>query len=253
MSSTSPLVAWRGPSLLDGGPIRVVVYTLDGSDNQKTGPVVQVGIFRDDVPPHVARKRRLDISCCGDCAIRAVDACYTRAEAWEFRTPWARTCDAAADLEAACRAVRESGLPLRIGSIGDPGAAPFEVIQALANAARAQKDRPRHTGFTHQWKHCDQRLKAILMGSVESVRDAREAQELGWRTFRVRADGMPAVKGEVVCPATPAGGKKTTCAQCLICSGVDSRCTVNVVVNAHGDLNKIAKIGKLITAVAAKR
>ena len=62
------VVRYRGPSLIDGGPI-VAIATF-GSSNQKTGDVPQVWILREDEPPVRAAKTGADHSVCGDCPLR---------------------------------------------------------------------------------------------------------------------------------------------------------------------------------------
>ena len=77
---------------------------------------------------------------------------------------------------------------LRLGCYGDPVAAPYSVWAPLVRVASG------HTGYTHQW-HDKRfwRFRAFLMASVETLDDARQAQSLGWRTFR------SAPKGEITC------------------------------------------------------
>jgi hypothetical protein len=56
-------IAYEGPSLIDGAPIVVIVNKIDdGSDNAKTGAIVQSFIIRADVviADHaVGHKRRV--------------------------------------------------------------------------------------------------------------------------------------------------------------------------------------------------
>ena len=65
------LVLWEGPSRLDGAPIVVIATGMRrGSSNEKTGPMVQTWIMRQDEAPHVAQRTGSDASVCGDCPLR---------------------------------------------------------------------------------------------------------------------------------------------------------------------------------------
>ena len=63
-------IAYEGPSEIDGAPIVVIINKInDGSDNAKTGAIVQSFIIRSDAPTE-ALKTGADYSICGDCARR---------------------------------------------------------------------------------------------------------------------------------------------------------------------------------------
>ena len=53
MKTAKPLgyILYEGPSQIDGAPIVVIVNKIDGSDNAKTGAMVQTFIIRSDVAP----------------------------------------------------------------------------------------------------------------------------------------------------------------------------------------------------------
>ena len=45
-------IAYEGPSIIDGSPIVVIINRIDaGSDNVKTGALVQSFIIRSDIAP----------------------------------------------------------------------------------------------------------------------------------------------------------------------------------------------------------
>jgi len=114
----------------------------------------------------------------------------------------------------------------------------------LANG-RIKRVRGR-TGYTHQWRTASS-LARLCMASVDSEAEAREAQALGWRTFRVR---LPAHAGrddglrEARCPASAEAGKKLSCAQCLACGGGNRR--GSIVIDAHGGVGVMANIRKAV-------
>jgi len=88
----------------------------------------------------------------------------------------------AAELPQACAAIRASGLPVRLGSYGDPAALPFDVVRDLAEAARDQETgRTRHTGYTDSWNHpgCDPRLNQYLMASTMFPEERKEVKGKG--------------------------------------------------------------------------
>ena len=73
----SGYIIYRGPSLLDGKPIVVVVVV--SSSNSKTGNMVQTYVLADNGLSPVESARSLaDISVCGDCKHRRGmgGACY---------------------------------------------------------------------------------------------------------------------------------------------------------------------------------
>ena len=68
-------IAYEGPSIIDGKPIVVIINKIDnGSDNAKTGAIVQSFIIRSDIAPTDALKTGEDYSICGDCAHRPITA-----------------------------------------------------------------------------------------------------------------------------------------------------------------------------------
>ena len=204
-SSRSPnaptiLVAWRGPSQNDGNTIRVVLYCLrGGSKSRKTGPMAQVLICPDDVPPHVSVKTGTDFSVCGNCPLRPASGggCYCNLGAY-FPRVWETSNDLSDDLNAACEALHRSGLRVRIGSWGDPAAVPFDVIAALTASARGPNGKACHTAYTAAWETCDPRLREIAMASVLSETEMTKAERAGWATLRIRTPDMPVLQGEVI-------------------------------------------------------
>ncbi len=104
---------------------------------------------------------------------------------------------------------------IRFGAYGDPAAVPSSLWRNLARFGR-------WTGYTHQWRRRPS-LRGLLMASVDSVDEAREARARGWRTFRVEHDRgaeLELERGETLCPASIEAGKRTTCDRCGLCNGV---------------------------------
>jgi hypothetical protein len=75
------------------------------------------------------------------------------------------------------------------------------------------------------------------MASVESVDAKKQANALGWRTFRIMRQDETLQPDEVLCPASEEAGKRTTCENCQLCSGNTIKAK-NVAIYAHS-ANKV--------------
>ncbi len=147
-------VIWRGPSLLTGDPIFVVVTGLGhyASKNTKTGPMAQVWILREDIAPTEAVNTGGDDAICGDCRHRSGSnigrSCYV---IW-WTAPmsvWKAYRDQPV---TKLRFEDVVGRPLRISAYGDPAAVPTDLWTSLVLFGG------KWTGYTHQWRTCDQAL-----------------------------------------------------------------------------------------------
>jgi hypothetical protein len=233
------IVLYRGPSLIDGGPI--VAIASWRSTNSKTGDCPQVWILREDTPPVRAARSGADRSVCGDCPLRGtiVDgrnvgrACYVVLH------------QAPSSVWLACRrgAYREAGLAqvsrmfagafVRLGAYGDPAAVPLKVWRAVLADARGW------TAYTHQWRTAE--LQAIAMASVETDADARAAMARGYRVFRIVAPGSPRLPGHAACPASDEQGRRLTCMECRACNGTAGGAAApNVQIAIHGQGRRYA-------------
>lgn len=253
------VILWRGSSLLDGAPIVAIAVGLaTGSTNRKTGAMLQTYILRSDIDPVAAVRTGADASICGNCrhrgelvvamgGVRNVRrTCYVQVAqgplgvykafkrglypaAREYSDALRASYGVPPGTDRASLEIIGRGKQVRIGTYGDPAAAPLTVWQWLIESAAG------HTAYTHQWRRAEPGLQSICMASVDSFAEALEAQAAGWRTFRV---GMPCDDGmhlarEVLCPASKEAGRKLTCAQCLACCGNDGR-RGSIYIPAHG-------------------
>lgn len=234
------VVVYRGPSLIDGGPIVVVVSWR--SVNVKTGDVPQAWILREDAPPVAAARRGADRSICGDCSLRGrvVDgrnvgrSCYVVLHQAPSSV-WM------AYRRGAYRRVGRARLPrlfagafIRIGAYGDPAAVPVAVWDAMLTHARGW------TAYTHQWRE-GAALQAIAMASCETDADAREAEALGYRVFRVTPRGAPRLPGHASCPASAEQGRRLTCLECGACNGgPPDRERPHIQIQVHGQRRRYA-------------
>lgn len=240
-------VIYRGPSLIDGGPIVAIITGLvNQSRNEKTGDMAQSYILRGDRTPLEALASGADVSVCGNCPHRPSEGrqtgtCYVNAgqgpaavyDAWHR----GNYPDAAPEEIA----LRLEGRILRMGSYGDPAATPASVWRAASMRAAG------HTGYTHQWREPRVRegYREFLMASVDSETEIRRAHAEGWRTFRVKSEEDARLAGEIVCPASAEAGKRLTCAECGACDGAGRNAgRASVVIDAHGLKWKIAKFRK---------
>lgn len=115
------------------------------------------------------------------------------------------------------------GRGVRFGSYGEP------VILGEALIGKISKRAKFWTGYTHQW-HKNNWAKKYFMASVETETISNLAQKSGFRTFLVGnvSDG----KNYVTCPASKEAGQKTTCDNCRLCMGTQSKAK-SVTIKPH--------------------
>jgi hypothetical protein len=223
------LVLYDGPSMLNGERILVIATAQNG--NRKIGAMLQLWII-PAISPIAAVKSGADASVCGDCKMRGDGhgrqrSCYV--EWWRavenIWQNWAK--GKTRPISPQVFATAFPRLQLRIGAYGDPVAVPLEVWQWLLCTAAGW------TAYTHQWRRAPAGFKGWCMASVESLEEQQAAAALGWRTYRARLQGEPALATEAVCPASEEGGHKALCAGCSLCRGL-SRPAKHVTILAHG-------------------
>ena len=227
---TTGVLLYEGPSLLNGDPI-FVVGTLKSS-NVKTGDMIQTWILPQKTKPVDAVKDGSDVSICGDCPHRRINGkrtCYVNV-GQAPRAVWQSWSEGKYPPVEDLMSVSK-GRKIRFGAYGDPAAVPSAIWEDIA------LDSDGWTGYTHQWKTCDQRLREIMMASTDSEEETLLAWSMGWRTFRIRKTGEPLMPGEIDCPASEAAGKLTTCENCLLCRGKysDKRNKIpSISIEVHG-------------------
>ncbi len=222
------------PSTITGELVRVIVGTLKSkSQNRKTGDVVQVTFAPHATEPRKAGRSGADQAVCGDCPHRPSHwgTCYVNI-GQSVQSSWLySSTEPEPDV---IQRVRRRNVPVRLGAWGDPASVAFEVVAPLLDASEGPRGRRRTFGYTHLWRTCDPRWRGVVMASCDSPEDRADAKARGWRTFRVRPVGAPLEPGEIECPATSRGGRKTTCAKCLLCSGTGGRGLADVSAEVHG-------------------
>ena len=233
------VILYQGPSLIDGAPIVVIANRIVAdSTNEKTGAMVQTFILRQDMRPLVAARLGYDFSICGHCPHRPTNdgSCYVNigrsVESVYGAFVRGRYARPHVDFDTSILPDLFADSIFRLGSYGDPAAAPFRIWAHATQHVRARN------GYTHQWRDFPQ-FAALCMASVDSEVQATEARSSGWRTFRVRAASAPIMTGaEVVCPASEEAGKRTTCSDCRACGGTSARARASIVIMAHGTTAK---------------
>lgn len=242
-------VIYEGPSEIDGKPIAVVINKIDDdSANDKTGALVQSFIFRTDIEPHTALKTGDDESVCGDCPHRPFlvkkfkdgrAPCYVRVyqSVLSVARAHARGRYVKVTPKQAAKILKDR--LLRLGTYGNPSAAPVGVWWEVTRLVRGT------TGYDHGWKTIKPRERAkwqqMVMASVDSEDEQREAEALGWRTFRVALNAHR-LDTEGPCPASREAGYKTTCDKCggkagPLCGGTKIKAK-SIVIQDHASGHK---------------
>ena len=240
-------IAYEGPSEIDGAPIVVIINRIDqDSENEKTGALVQTFIIRSDVAPTDALKTGADASICGDCQHRPLLAktngaapCYVNVgrSVRSVYEAYRRGRYTKADPATIARAL--AGKIVRLGTYGDPAAAPVQMWERITRYAAGRR------GYTHQWNRPGFDAAAwarLVMASADSIDEAAHANLLGMRVFRVSI-GVDKQPGEVICPASAEGGRKATCAKCTLCAGTSIQARDVVIADhATGHARRVIKI-----------
>ena len=253
MSSPLGLIVYEGPSMIDGKPIVVILNKIGApSANEKTGALVQSFIIRADVAPVEALKTGDDASVCGNCPHRPILAkqsgeppCYVRV--WQSvrsvyaayrRGRYVRVSDRRQLTDAL------AGRILRLGTYGDPAAAPVELWRELCAMAAG------HRGYTHQWErdNFDHAAWApLVMASADTIDQAALANLYGMRAFRVSI-GVDRQPMETVCPASAEGNRRSNCELCGLCAGTSVQAR-DIVIADHASGHK-ARARRMIPILA---
>ena len=238
MSRPNGIIVWEGPSPVDGSPIALIITGLRRrSNNPKTGVMIQSFIIRTDIPPHEAVRTGADTAVCGECQLRSVASggnglCYVLV--WQsplqvYKAYHAGSYARMQSLDQIAHHITMSGRKLRAGSYGDPAMVPLWVWLPLFAAAGVGR-----TGYTQRWrKHPEWR--GLLMASVFSASEAREATAAGWTPYRVKSAEEPRMPGEAQCPASEEAGHSVSCDGCPIpCNGEVQGAIIGRTINVHG-------------------
>lgn len=220
------MIIYEGPSELDGKPIVAIITGLVlKSKNSKTGVMPQIWILRSDIHPTDALRTGEDKSICGDCKFRpkvlgekacstASRECYVKPMA--FNQIYKKYINGGYDKinpQLLAELLRDKHV--RIGAYGDPGAIKLEFWETILKYCKS-------TGYTHAWKYCDEGFNKYCMASCDSPLDVKLATLKGYRCFFVQDIEAIKVVNDIklaYCPASKEMGKKTTCFNCMACTG----------------------------------
>jgi hypothetical protein len=225
-------VIYKGASRINGKPI--VVIAITSSSNRKTGNMVQTYILPDNnMTPVYNAKALEDEAVCGDCKHRRGKggSCYVnlgQGVTVVTKSYWAgKYPESLMQATEACR-----NRTVRLGTYGDPAAVPYHVWESLLAYSAG------HTGYTHQWHRVgtDPRLMQYCMASVDCEDEQYQAQNMGYRTFRVRLANQPLLAKEFTCPASEEGGKRKLCTECKACDGGVDTNKASPAIVVHGTL-----------------
>jgi len=229
-------IVYEGPSLIDGAPIVVIVNKIDtDSKNDKTGAIVQSFIIRSHVNPVRALQTGADASVCGQCEHRpklarrtGASPCYVQVGKSVLSVYKAYRRGRYVRADAATIATALAGKIVRIGTYGDPCAAPATMWAQITRYALGRR------GYTHQWDAPGFDVDAwapLVMASADTIDQAAKANLLGMRVFRVSI-GVDVQPGEASCPASAEAGRKSTCAKCTLCAGTSIKAR-DIVIADH--------------------
>ena len=210
-------IIYKGPSLLDGQPI-VVIGTYSNR-NSKTGAVLQTYVLREDINPLEASKTGADYSICGSCNLRGTPTDDPNRKQAVGRRCYVNLGQGVLIVWRAYRnGIYQPVSPrvlghsrfVRVGTYGDPAAAPQAIWDELLSEASTW------TAYSHQsgWR------PDIAMQSVDNHTEAQIHWSQGRRTFRVIADlGQLDQTNEALCPASKEAGRRVQCTSCKLCKG----------------------------------
>ena len=208
------LTFYRGPSLLDGSPIRLVGTCLTGpSNNVKTGDMSQFYILPDDQPPS---SKEASAGACGPCPI--INMCYVK---WH-QAPLAVWNTHYPDYDPSQHRQLLRLKPHRYGAAGDPAGVPGPVWKSIRKEAKRG-----HTGYTQYWRRGQfWRLRSWLMASCNTLDEVRTAESKGWSAYFATPEP---IKGVRLCPYEASEGS-IRCAYCTLCDGKSG----SIQISQHG-------------------
>jgi len=234
-------VIYRGPSRLDGSPIVAILTGLiSPARNDKTGPIPQIYIIRADMNPMKAVQTGDDAGICGDCELRGriiekkgvrknvERGCYVTVLHGPRVIYDAFSRGVYPDIPPQIAQKVLKGRRVRLGAYGDPAAVPFEIWEIVLGKVREL------TGYTSQWRRFPE-LSAFCMASVRTPEEREAAKALGFRTYRVRRQGEPVLKGEGQCPGSDEMDNAVQCIDCMLCDGQRRNLRHDITVQPHGN------------------
>jgi len=239
----------------DDSIVGIITGLKSSSANTKTGAMLQTWILVKDTNPIEAVNTGADKLVCGDCkhrgTIESVNDTKDK-KSYSFKNKlktinkgrkcYVKLFQAPYSVWRAYKNNRYSKISLnklshmltfkqvRVGSYGDPSVIPSKVWDKMLSRTIG------NTGYTHQWQRCDTKISTFNMASVDTLKEKRQANKIGYRTFRTRLANEPVESDEVVCLSDKIarkGKKLVPCSLCKMCSGNNSKVNKNITIIIH--------------------
>jgi hypothetical protein len=222
-------IIYDGPSLINQTAILGIVHGLQGnSQNRKIGKrMASIIILVKDMHPIDAVKSGADSAICGECPYRLIDGkrlCYVNLifePGTIYKAYNANKLPVLSPGELNYLLLERS-LNLRLGSYGDIGAIPADIVlEILAGGIKS-------TSYTHQWgrEFFDPRVLEYSMASLDHINtlDKLKAKFPRARYYKTILRNETPGPGEIMCPSKPGpvgykGPREVVCSNCLLCGG----------------------------------
>lgn len=198
----------------------VKVFLTDKSTNRKTGDIPQVNYLPDDKPTN-SIKNNNDVTVCGTCIRRPnvakqnnVSPCYVNKG---YAPNAIYKSEQKGNVKDISRAKRMRSGSVRLGAWGDSASVSKEIYFKIRQQVKDKyklNDRD-ILDYTHNWK-TSEHLKPYAMASVEGLNEAKQAWNMGWKTYRVIDNISEVTEKEILCPNIT---KKLQCKDCKLCNG----------------------------------
>jgi hypothetical protein len=244
----------------------VLFNVQSGSNNSKTGDMVQIGMFplswalaktvlKGDSDKKVCFSCPHSQSKGGTCYVRKGFDTSRGMQSKISHISYERIPNYNSHTERIVLALCK-GRPVRFGTYGEPILLGEELTSKISKVATSW------TGYTHRWMiPAMQWAKKYFMASVENVTEMKAAVLAGWRVFYVNMDknvtfvgtqyapNVPKQDRLVVCPASAEfikakkekypdlaiqDRKEATCTTCKMCAGTTgTKVAASIVINKH--------------------
>ncbi len=210
-----------------GGEAYTVIVTgvERESENDKTGPMLQVFIILDSLNPVDVVRSGLDATTiCRGCPFSSGRGCYVTVGQSVLAVFIAHQKGSYPDLMPKDYAIVFEGRTVRFGAYGNPTLIPLSKVRAIARICSGW------TGYFHDWREhrFAKQYAEFFMASTETTDSYRLARSLGYRSFHANPV-QPA--GTRECLATAKG---LTCERCKLCAGLSKKQQPDIWVPPHG-------------------
>jgi hypothetical protein len=209
--------------------VQIITFS---SANIKTGDMSQVWILNKEVNPVKALKNGDSKEICFTCPHLINKTCYVNTGQAPLAVYKAYKLGKYIPLDLDLLKGFLKWKAVRFGAYGEPVLIPLHLVKFMAKNSRG------FTGYTHQWNSLKYlNYRPFFMASTDSVQETKEANSMGWRSFRVKGKNDSNMKNEIDCPNTTTG---IQCRDCQLCDGNNKKAK-NISIDVHGTIGKINK------------